>query len=84
MKDNGTGDIVNGEHLIAIDIEQALRTRQDAMQTKCWLTQHLLQQTMRQAAMRRFECGEKRTDAVVVWRTPTGHAPLGCKDRGGQ
>ena len=43
MKCNRAGDIVNCEHLIAIDIEQALHARQDAVQTKCWLTKHLLQ-----------------------------------------
>ena len=54
MKGNSAGDIVNCEHLIAIYIEQALHARQDATQTKCWLTKHLLQQTTRQAAVMRF------------------------------
>jgi hypothetical protein len=81
---NSVGDIVNCEHLIAIDIEQALHARQDATQTKAWLTKYLLQQTTRQAAVMRFQGGEERTDALVVWRTPTGHAPLCCKDRGAQ
>jgi len=54
MQCHGVGDIVNCEHLIAIDIEQALRTRQDATQTKCRLTKHLFEQTTRQAAVMHF------------------------------
>jgi hypothetical protein len=54
MQCNGAGDIVNYEHLVAIDIKQALHTCQDATQTKCWLIKHLFQQTTRQAAVMRF------------------------------
>jgi hypothetical protein len=54
MQCNGAGDIVNYEHLVAIDIEQALHACQDATQTKGWLTKYLLQQTTRQAAVMCF------------------------------
>ena len=54
MQCNGAGDIVNCEHLIAIDIKQALHARRDTTQTNGWLTKHLLQKTTRQAAVMHF------------------------------
>jgi hypothetical protein len=39
---------------------------------------------MCQAVLMRFQGGEEYTDALVVWRTPTGCTPLCCKNRGAQ